>query len=334
MLCSLRILKKVRTPSKYPILSLIYYTLLGYAVLNYYLANRELPSNSNEWASTKNIILTTIDYVRLFTSGDLTELSYDALLLFSHERYVTYKESIVYFYYCFYIYRIFDMGTRFRRQSIRRGDAIRPQETATNKVADLEPVEFSSIADTLETGDICLLYRKGMDQPHDAMFVKYEDLGKDSPLLLLKGKAKSLLLENFNDKGRQDVQVISASTRIFYGDYEKVLIHKLRKDQVIPGAQVNEIAETVRNTEFHENELKLIMDENLSDELRSQHVCTFMLAHVLSRLGYLSVEPHAVTPKDFISSLKVDDPISIKLPETRAGQLVSHGSPSFLAKLM
>ena len=226
------------------------------------------------------------------------------------------------------------MGNRSSRRSTRRGDAYTPQETVTNKATDLEPVEFASIADTLETGDICLLYRKGMDQPHYAMFVKYEDLGKDSPLLLLKGKTKPLPLKNFNDKGPRDVRIISASTRIFYGDYEKVLIRKLEKDQAIPGAQVDEIAETVRNTEFHENELKVITDETVSDESRSQHTCTFMLAHVLSRLGHLSVEPHTVTPKDFISHLKLKDPISIKLPETRAGPLVSQGSPPFLAKLM
>lgn len=89
LLCLLRIVKKVRTrSSKYPILSTIYYGLLGYAVLNSYLA--ELPSNSgygDEWALPKtSAILTALDYIRLFINGDLVELSCDALLLFVREK--------------------------------------------------------------------------------------------------------------------------------------------------------------------------------------------------------------------------------------------------------
>ena len=85
----LNILKSLRSrSSKYPILSTIYYTLLGYAVLNSFLT--DLPSNtarSKEWASPEtNVILTALDYISLFSSGDLTELSYDALLLFIKEK--------------------------------------------------------------------------------------------------------------------------------------------------------------------------------------------------------------------------------------------------------
>jgi len=220
------------------------------------------------------------------------------------------------------------MLSRQRRRSTYRSRAI----FSSDEAVDPAPVEFSSIANNLETGDVCLLYRKGMEQPHYAMFVVYEDLGDDSPLLLLKGKTKPLPLERFQ-KGQRDVRIVSASTRIFYGDYEKVLIRKLKKDKAISSHRVDEVAEEVKNLEFHENELKIIQDPNLSDALRSQHTCTYMLAHVMSRLECISVEPHTVTPKDFISHLSLDDPIFIKLPETREGPLV-HGSPPFLAKLM
>lgn len=226
------------------------------------------------------------------------------------------------------------MGNRFSTQ--RRRSTYRSRQTGTVKADETtgpEPVDFISIADSLETGDICLLYRKGMEQPHYAMFVKYEDFGDNPPLQLLKGKTKPLPLENFV-KSQRDVRIISASTRIFYGDYERVLIRKLNRDKIIPGDEVDRVAGEVRSLEFHDDELKLIEDPNLSPELRSQHVCTFMLAHVLSRLGHMSVEPRTVTPKDFIGHLKLEDPISIKLPETRAGPLVSHGSPPFFAKLM
>ena len=227
------------------------------------------------------------------------------------------------------------MGGISSRQNRRRRTAYRSQQPAAGQDEAVEPapVDFASIAKTLKTGDVCILYRKGMEQPHYAMFVLCDEFDDNPPLLLLKGKTKPLPLEKF-EKEQRDVRIISASTRIFYGDYEKVLIRRLKKDKDIPGEQVEEIAEAIRNLKFHENELKIIEDANLSPELRSLHVCTFMLAHVMSQLGQISVEPHTVTPKDFISHLKLDDPISIKLPETRAGPLVSQKSAPFLAKLM
>lgn len=228
------------------------------------------------------------------------------------------------------------MGNPFSRERRERRSIRRSHRRGifSDVPSGPEPVEFSSIANTLATGDICLLYRAGMTQPHYAMFVRYEDLGDDSPLLLLKGKTKPLPLDKF-EKGIREVRLVSASTRIFYGDYEKVLIRKLKKDKVIPGHQVDEAVEAVRNLKFSETELKIIEDESLSAESRSQYVCTIMLAHVLSQLGYLSVDPHLVAPKDFIDHLQLDDAItSIKLPETKAGPLVSHGSPPFFAKLM
>ena len=84
-----RIVKSVKArSSKYPVFETIYYALLGYAVVNSFLA--ELPSNthrSNEWASPRsNIILTIHECVRLLTNGDLTGLSYNALLLFVQEK--------------------------------------------------------------------------------------------------------------------------------------------------------------------------------------------------------------------------------------------------------
>jgi len=212
-----------------------------------------------------------------------------------------------------------------RRQQRQRG----PGDDATTE--EPAPVDFVSIADSLETGDLCVMYRKGSIQPHYGMFVVYEDLPEQPPLLLLKGKTKPMPLDKF-EKTRH-VRIISASTRIFYGDYEKVVIRKLKKDKIIPGAQVDEVADSVRQLEFHEDELKIIEDTSLSDESRSHLVCTFMVAHVMSRLEQYKGEPHQARPDTFLDGLSLDEPISIKLPETRMGPL-STGSPPFLAKLM
>ena len=226
-----------------------------------------------------------------------------------------------------------NVGTNMGNLCLERNIEHNKQEEESIQT-ELTPVEFTSIANTLETGDLCILYRSMTEQPHYAMFVVYDDLGDHSPLLLLKGKTRPLPLERFEcEKCLRHVRIVSANTRIFYGDYVKVLICKLKKNQMIPGAKVDEVAEIVRKLNYHENELKIIEDANLSDACRSQYVCTFMLAHVMSRLGCTTVEPHTVTPKDFTKHLSLHEPISIKLPETSEGPLIT-GSPPFLAKLM
>ena len=207
---------------------------------------------------------------------------------------------------------------------------------ATPTQTEPTPVEFTSVANTVKTGDLCVLYREGIEQTHYAMFVVYEDLGDHSPLLLLKGKTKPLPLELFkrqHEKSLRHVRIVSANGRIFYGDYVKILIYKLKRKQVITGAHVDKVTEIVRKLNYHEDELKFIEGVKTSDARRSQYVCTFMLAHVMSRLGCMSVQPHTVTPENFISHLNLDEPISIKLPETTKGPCIT-GSPPFFAKLM
>ena len=80
-------LQKVRSRSaKYPILTTVYYTLLGYAVINSFIA--ELPSNTNHnkdhfngHGSPASAILQSFTYIRLLAGGDWTALSQDALIL-------------------------------------------------------------------------------------------------------------------------------------------------------------------------------------------------------------------------------------------------------------
>jgi len=234
----------------------------------------------------------------------------------------SYLEALIIVFY------FFSMGSCCGRQA----DYVHSSEHDLETEEEPQPVEFVSIADTLETGDLCLLYRKGLDQPHYAMFVVYEDLVDHPPLLLLKGKTKPLSLSDF-DSDHRHVRIVSANTRIFYGDYEKVTVCKLKKDTIIPGINVDKAADVVEETDYINDELDVIKNPNLSETSRSQHVCTFMLAHIMSQLGYLTVKPHTVRPDNFLNHLVIGDPISIKLPETRKGPLCT-GSPPFLATLM
>ena len=210
------------------------------------------------------------------------------------------------------------------------------KEAETPTQTELAPVEFSSVANTLKTGDICVLHREGTEHIHYAMFVMYEDLGHHSPLLLLKGKTKPLPLELFkreHEKSLRHVRIVSANGRMFYNDYVKIMIYRLKQEQLVTGANVDKVSEIVRKLNYHEDELKFIEGAKISDARRSQYVCTFMLAHVMSRLGCMSVQPHTVTPENFINHLNLDEPISIKLPETTKGPCVT-GSPPFFVKLM
>jgi len=85
-------LQKVRSRSaKYPILTTVYYTFLGYAVLNSFIA--ELPSNTshnkdhiNDHGSPASAILQSFNYIRLLAYGDWNALSQDALLLFVQDK--------------------------------------------------------------------------------------------------------------------------------------------------------------------------------------------------------------------------------------------------------
>ena len=83
-------LQKLRSRSaKYPILTTIYYTLLGYAVLNSFVT--ELPSNTDRTQDHTNVspasaILQSLNYIRLLACGDWTALSQDALLLFVQNK--------------------------------------------------------------------------------------------------------------------------------------------------------------------------------------------------------------------------------------------------------
>ena len=210
------------------------------------------------------------------------------------------------------------------------------KQTESPAQAELTPVEFTTVAKNLKTGDICALYREGIDRTHYAMFVMCEDLGDHSPVLLLKGKTKPLPLDLFKrecSKNLRHVRIISANGRMFYSNYVKILIYKWKQKQAVTGASVDKVAEVVRKLNYSEEELKLIEDAKTSDARRSQYVCTFMLAHVMSRLGCMSVQPHTVTPENLLDHLDLDKPISIKLPETTTGPCVS-GSPPFFAKLM
>ena len=193
-------------------------------------------------------------------------------------------------------------------------------------------VKFKDIESSLKTGDLALLYRHNETQPNFGIFVNNSVCDTHFPLLMIKGKTKPLPLELF-DPTHRDVRVITAVTRIFYGDYEKVAIRRLRAGpKEIECSEVLEIAENVENIPFTPQEIMFISEADTPIQ-RSLYTCTFTLSHVYKQLGIMLVNPIDVRPDTFQDALPLGESVYIKLPPSRAGPLID-GTPPLLSKLM
>lgn len=194
------------------------------------------------------------------------------------------------------------------------------------------PIKFSEIEDGIATGDLAVLYRGANETPHFAVFIQHDHCDPNFPLLLLKGKTKPLALEKFDPNISRDAHTVSATTRIFYGDYRKVAVHHLLSDKVFQCPNVLAMIDELSKIAFTDREIDAIKNAP-SPEERSSIVCTFMVAHFYKRLELLNVDPSTVTPHSLIDFLKFSEPTFIKLPKLKEGPVVS-GDPPFLAKLV
>ena len=195
------------------------------------------------------------------------------------------------------------------------------------------PIKFAEIEDTLMTGDLALLYRGDNQIPHYAAFIRYSGCNSNFPLLLLKGKTKPLQLEKFDPNVSRDAHTVSATTRIFYGDYRKVAIHRLQTTHEFNCQEMMDLVNRLSETPFTGKEIKAIREAATPEE-RSAVLCTFMVAHFYKSIGELDVEPDTVTPQSLIDTLLLTEHTHyIKLPKVKEGPIVS-GDPPFLAKLV
>ncbi len=196
-----------------------------------------------------------------------------------------------------------------------------------------KPIKFYKIEDTIKTGDLAVLYREGQNIPHFAIFLDNSKCDPHFPLLLVKGRTRPLPIEKFKASARE-AHLVSAVTRIFYGDYERVAIRRLnvpRGDDFVC-QNVTEYLKQVQNTPFSEEELMKIRSIENNQE-RSAVVCTYMVAHFYKQLGYLSSKPSTVSPDTLETHLDLDEPVYIKLPPPRVGPVAS-GDPPLLSLLV
>ena len=191
-------------------------------------------------------------------------------------------------------------------------------------------VKFKDIEGSLKTGDLALLYRHGQTEPHFAIFVNHSECDEHFPLLFIKGKTKPLELQHFK-RDEREVRIITAVTRIFYGDYERVAIRKLKTTRKIECSLALNKAEEVEQVPYTQQELMFITEAS-SPELRSRYMCTFILSHVYHKLGIMLSNPCDITPEHFLDALPLEEPIFVKLPPVKPGPLIT-GEPPLLAQI-
>ena len=204
------------------------------------------------------------------------------------------------------------------------------------KKARSRDVDFKKIEHKISTGDLALLYRVGQSMPHLAVFIQNAACDPHFPLLLVKGKTKPLPLERFNPRAGRFAHPVTAATRIFYGDYERVEIRHLRRAAGRPPTSCSEaieVVEAIQRTPFAEGEIAAARDASLTDSERSALLCTSMAAHFYKLTGVLDGDPSSTGLDGLLASLDFVDPISVALPPPKPGPLRS-GDPPFLAKLV
>ena len=201
-----------------------------------------------------------------------------------------------------------------------------------------KPIKFKTVKPTIRTGDLALLYRRDQVIPHVAVFINHIESDPLFPLLLVKAKTKPLSLETFDGCKPRFIHPITATTRIFYGDYDRVAVRYVNgqsdngTDVYIDAQTAMDAIDKVEAIPFSEKERAAIASAK-DDRERSVYMSTFMAAYYYKELGIFTGTPDEVTPENFLSQLPLSDPLYIKLPHVKLGPMV-HGDPPFLKQLV
>ena len=195
-----------------------------------------------------------------------------------------------------------------------------------------KPIKFKKIQPTIQTGDLALLYRREHPVPHVAIFVNHVETDPLFPLLLVKGKTKPLPREKFHPDKPRFIHPITATTRIFYGDYERVAVRYIQTTEAIDVEKAMDAITAVEAIHFSKKEQSAI-EAAETDYQRSLLMSTFMAAYYYKELGIFDGTPDEVTPENFVEQLPLSDPLYVKLPTVKLGPM-AHGDPPFLKQLV
>ena len=195
--------------------------------------------------------------------------------------------------------------------------------TCNTRQVDRETVEYSKFEESIKTGDLALLYREGQEFPHYAIFIQHPKDDPDFPLLLLKGKTKPLPKEEFDKFSGRGAHFTTAASRIFYGDFKKVLVKQLdyQPEKQFPMAEMMENIKKVNEIPFSEHEVEAIEKSTTAEE-RSALLSALIVAHFYDlMMPGVCGDPSRITPQILEGHLKLMKPKSIRLPSTRPEQL-------------
>lgn len=179
-------------------------------------------------------------------------------------------------------------------------------------------------------GSLAILKRTNQDIRHYAVFIQHDKCDPEFPLMLVKGKTKPM--HCFDPKMTRHAHMVSAASRIYYGDYETVAVRFLKTDLDISCQKMVSYVDEMAEIPFSDAEMKAIT-EAASPEKRSAIVCTFMVAHFYKKLGVLDGSVEAITPGHLEDHLDLEEPMYIELPGVKEGP-IAHGDPPFLSRLV
>lgn len=192
-------------------------------------------------------------------------------------------------------------------------------------------VQFSEFEGKICTGDLAILKCPGSNVKHYAVFIQRDKSDENFPLLLVKGKTKPLA--SFNPNAKRQATPVTATTRIFYGDYETVAVRSLEPKIELSCHEVLKIVDRIPDVAFFEEEVAAVQSSEVNDDERSSILSAFMIAHFYKKLGALKVDPITITPQNLEEKLVLADPVYIELPKVKEGS-VAKGDPPFLYKLV
>ena len=192
-------------------------------------------------------------------------------------------------------------------------------------------MKYYDIEDEIKMGSLAILKRAGDDIRHYAVFVQHDECNPEFPTMLVKGKTKPL--QKFDQNCPREAHLVTAATRIFYGDYELVAVRYLKEDLSFDCGQMTKFVDEIPSIKFSDVEIKAIEKASSAAE-RSSIVCTFMIAHYYKLLKVLKTEPVEVTPQNLENFLDLEPPKYIDLPAVKEGPVAQGEDPPFLSRLV
>ena len=211
-------------------------------------------------------------------------------------------------------------------------EAGKPTAEASSDLPKTEEVNFSDIESTLKTADLVLLYRPGQSLPRYASFINYKEIDPYFPHLLAKGRSLPLKMADFSPHQR-DVVIHTAETRMFYGDYEKVAVRKLKDhNRTVSSNEAMNVIEAIKKIPYSEKEQAAVSNAKSAEE-RSAIVSTFVIAHFYKQLGILEKDPADLLPETLEKALPLEEAVFFTLPPVKRGAM-STGKPPLLARLV